>query len=161
MKTIIKNSITGVMEFADEEQFILFVQRRAAGITTYEDAVEYIERQPDLYKIIQTSALKNKPFSTAQVDGETHEYLEPVEGTRTLVVEISDNGKVVAKTKHANPSLNTSLKLYYTLDGKLIPAEQHRNIHELQEIIDTLENDNGAIPEWLWKRIEAVKTPMR
>jgi hypothetical protein len=32
---------------------------------------------------------------------------------------------------------------------------------ELQEIIDTLENDNNAIPEWLWKRIEAVKTPMR
>lgn len=39
--------------------------------------------------------------------------------------------------------------------------EQQHKLHELQEIIDTLENDNGAIPEWLWKRIEAVKTPMR
>jgi hypothetical protein len=46
------------------------------------------------------------------------------------------------------------------IDGLTIVERHCKHIRELQEIIDTLENDNGAIPEWLWKRIEAVKTPM-
>jgi hypothetical protein len=31
---------------------------------------------------------------------------------------------------------------------------------EMYEIIDTLENDNGSIPDWLWQKILDVKKRM-
>jgi len=31
---------------------------------------------------------------------------------------------------------------------------------EMYEIIDTLENDNGLIPEWLWQKILDVRERM-
>ncbi len=32
---------------------------------------------------------------------------------------------------------------------------------EMKEIIDTLENDNDCIPDWLWERIKKVKYKLK
>jgi hypothetical protein len=39
-------------------------------------------------------------------------------------------------------------------------VEKHcQHVRDLQQVIDTIENDNKAIPEWLWNKIQALRTP--